>query len=307
MKIRITLLIICLCSVVIKATAQEVREQKVNTFVNYVEAMDDIAKRKDTTSNNMAADADKYFRLLFLKLKQGRENNLHKPIVPKDKDRYELLDKGTSYMGVVLGFGKAETSSLLIEPLVSINNYYSTKLDLELRGGYFIDKNTAIGGYIGYALSDSRIKMTSPIFELMFNTKDMFMSGATTKFSTGFFVKNFIPLDPDKRVFLVNETSLGYAYSYTLSRNEYQGGDLVRKMEQKRNMVGIGITPGMMYFLTPHLSLEFLISPVLAYYEHNSIINNEVEEASFKGGAINFILTPIKMNFGISYFFGLNR
>lgn len=306
MKIRLTLLILCLCSVALQVTAQDTREQEVNTFVTYAEALAVRPVPKDTTEE-IRQTADKYFRILFLKLKQGKENNIYRPIVPKDKERYELFDKGTSYVSAVLGFGETRTTNLFIEPLVKMDNVYSTKLDLELGGAYFIGKNIAIGGRLGYALSDSRINMNSQIFELLFNSKDLVMNGATTDFSAGFFVKNFIPLDRDKRVFIVNETRLGYTYSYTISRNEYQEGALVRKAEQRRNRIGVGITPGLMYFLTRNLSLEFLISPVLAFYEHTTVTNNEIENGSLKGGGINFIVTPIKMNFGVSYFFGLKE
>lgn len=306
MKIRFTLLILCLCSVTLRVTAQDVREQEVNTFVTYAEALSVRPIPKDTTEE-VRQNADKYFRILFLKLKQGKENNIYKPIVPVNKERYELFDKGTSYVSVVLGFGEKRTNDLFIEPIVKMDNVYSTKLDLELGGAYFVGKNIAIGGRLGYALSDTRITMNSPLFELMLNTKDIIMNGATTDFSAGFFVKNFIPLDQDKRVFIVDETRLGYTYSYTLSRNEYQEGALIRKAEQRRNRIGVGITPGLMYFLTRHLSLEFLISPVLAFYEHTSVTNNEIENGEIKGGGINFIVTPIKMNFGVSYFFGLKE
>lgn len=298
MKIRFTLLILCLCSVALNVTAQDMREQEVNTFITYAET----PIYKDTIK-----DSDQYFRFLFLKLKQGKENDILKPIVPVNKDRYELFDKGTSYMTVVLGFGKQETNNLFIEPIVKMDNIYSTKLDLELGGAYFIGKNIAIGGRLGYALSDTRINMNSPIFELMLNTKDIVMNGVTTDFSAGAFVKNFIPLGKDKRVFITNETRLGYTYSYTLSRNEYNEGTIVHKAEQRRNRIGVGITPGVMYFLTRHLSLEFQISPVLAFYEHTSVTNNEIESGELKGGGINFLVTPIKMNFGVSYFFGLKE
>lgn len=338
MKLRFTLLILCLCSAPFMAAAQNTRVQEVNTFVTNAEAL--TVRRDSSESLKRVADrfvwteqnslitnaealtvrsfpkdsveviresADKYFRLLFLKLKKGKENNFYKPIVPKDKERYELFDKGTSYVSVVLGFGETRTTNMFIEPIVKMDNVFSTKVDLELGGAYFVGKNIALGGRIGYALSDSRINMNSDIFELLFNTKDMSMNGVTTDFSAGFFVKNFIPLDRDKRVFIVNETRLGYTYSYTLSRNEYNEGTLVRKAEQRRNRIGVGITPGLMYFLTRHLSLEFLISPVLAFYEHTSVTNNEIENGELKGGGINFIVTPIKMNFGISYFFGLKE
>lgn len=306
MKIRFTLLILCLCFVASHVTAQDTREQEVNTFVTYAEALSIRPVPKDTTEV-IKQSADKYFRLLFLKLKQGKENNIYKPIVPVDKERYELFDKGTSYVSVVLGFGETRTNDLFIEPIVKMDNIYSTKLDLELAGAYFIGKNTAIGGRLGYALSDTRISMNSPLFELLLNTKDIVMNGATTDFTAGFFVKNFIPLDRDKRVFIVNETRLGYTYSYTLSRNEYKEGALVHKAEQRRHRIGVGITPGMMYFLTRRLSLEFLISPVLAFYENTTVTNDEIESGGMKGGGINFIVTPIKMNFGVSYFFGLKE
>ncbi|MEG1793570.1 MAG: hypothetical protein RRZ64_07535 [Rikenellaceae bacterium] len=296
---NITLLIIILCAVTLRVTAQDVRVHDED-FATYGDVL-----ALDTTKVEKKIP-DTYFRILFLKLRHGKENNIYKPIIKSRSDRYELLDKGSGYVGVVLGFGKKTTDNLMLEPIVDISNVYSTKLDLELSGAYFVGKNMALGGRLGYALSDTRIDMSSPIFELLLNTKDLSLNGITTTLSAGVFVKNFIPLDPDKRIFIVNETRLGYAYKYTLSRDKYKNGDLIHKTEQKQHMVSLGITPGLMYFLTRNLSVEFLISPVLAFYEHTTVTNDEIETGKVNGGGLNFIVSPIRMNFGISYFFGLN-
>ena len=247
-----------------------------------------------------------YRDLGIIKLKKGQGYYFTQPFEKPKVDNDPLLSKYSYYFGVVLGFDDSNTQNLSIEPLVNVKNIYSRSADFALAGGYFIENNTAFGLRLGYSLNDSRISAESSLLELVMSTKSLRMSTVSSGFSVGVFVKNFIPLDQNERIFITNETNLDYSNKHSLSRTSYDNNSVVRKTEEDRDLLGLGITPGFMYFISSGFSIEFQISPLLVFYESSEVINNESEHGNSNGGGLNFILTPLKMNFGLSYFFGLD-
>ncbi len=276
--------------------------RRISLLTNEYVAYNDLSPRKQ----RMIVQ-DVGYRNLLLKFRRNRGYYVNQPFVAADRAKFAVMAQYAYYVSLVLGFQNTLTDYYMFEPLATINSVDNRNFDFEVAGGYFIKNNFAVGVRFGYGLKDDRVKLESPIFELTSNTKDMFFNRAKTTFTGGVFMKNFIPVDPDQQLFIINETNLKYIYQYGLVRDQFQEGARLSKTEEWRHTIGIGVTPGILYFLTPGLSLEFLISPMFVFYEHRTLLNNEIEHGSMGGGGLNFVLTPLNMNFGITYFFGLNE
>lgn len=318
---RIRKLLIILCSFVLLPVFADAQEtvlpadtglrpvdlsksyRRIFGLTNEYIAYNELSPRKQ----RMIVRDDSYRSLLSIKFKKNRGYYVNQPFTAPDRAKFAVMAKHAYYVSLVLGFNNTMTDYYMFEPIATIDNVDNRNFDFEVAGGYFIENNVAVGIRFGYGLNDKRMMLESPIFDLTANTKDMYLNNAGTTFTGGLFVKNFIPVDPDQQLFIVNETNLKYTYRYGLRRDRFQEGERISKQELRSHVVGIGVTPGIMYFLTPGLSIEFLISPLFIFYEDTKLLNNELENGHMRGGGLNFVLTPLNMNFGITYFFGLNE
>lgn len=224
----------------------------------------------------------------------------------EDTRNYALLEKNAYYVSLYANFSDAGTYNMLVEPLFDVHNVYNRNVDIQAAYGHFVTNNVAIGVYGGYRMSDIRMDVSSDLLQLMINSRQYETNNISTGYNLGVFAKTFIPLEYSHRIFLVNEASLYYSQTRSLSRNVYDQGAMLSKVYQNTYAGGIKLSVGVMYFLTNGLTIEFNISPVAAMYQYNSVVNNERLNGKFAGGAINTILLPLDLKFGLSYFFGLD-
>lgn len=219
---------------------------------------------------------------------------------------YALLTKGAFYTSLYANFTEDKTSNMLIEPLFDVANVYSRNLSVQAAFGYFVANNVAMGAYFDYSFSDLRLNVSSDILQLMINSKTYQTNNVSSGFTVGLFNKSFVPLEFTNRVFLVNETSLFYGYRRSLQRNVFSEGAMLSKVLQDTHTVGVKMSLGVQYFLTKSFTIEFIISPIAAMYQYNTVLNNETLNGKFAGGGVNTMLLPIDLKFGLSYFFGLD-
>lgn len=224
----------------------------------------------------------------------------------EDPRSYALLEKKSYFVSLYANFSNAGKYNLLIEPLFEIHKMYNRNVDVQVAGGYFIANNLALGAYAGYRMSDIRVDVSSDMLQLLINSRRYETNNVSAGYTLGVFSKNFIPLEYAHRIFLVNEASIYYSQTRSLSRNVYDQGAMLSKVYQNTYTGGIKLSVGVMYFLANGLTMEFNISPVAALYQYNTVVNNETLNGKFAGGAINTILLPIDLKFGLTYFFGLD-
>lgn len=221
-------------------------------------------------------------------------------------ENYALMRKGAYYVSMYANFTNLNMTNMLVEPLFEVHNIYTKNASIQAAFGYMVKKNLAVGIYGEYKLSDLRVKVSSDMLQLLIGSKTYETNNMSTGFTIGTFMKNFLPLEYSNKVFLINETSLFYGYSQSLQRNVYNDGAMVSKVFQKTHTAGIRMAVGVQYFLTRGLTMEFNIAPVAAFYTWNEVTNNETLNGKFSGGAINTILAPIDLKFGLTYIFGLD-
>ena len=115
-----------------------------------------------------------------------------------------------------------------------------------------------------------------------------------------------MPLGQLQRFFFINETNLYYSYTHSLVRDVYDKGKDIRKVERGIHDAGIGLTLGVMYFLSRGFAFEFSLSPLVAYFEYTKVTVNEVDPGNNNDWGLNFRFIPNGVHLGFTYYFGLD-
>lgn len=265
-----------------------------------VSATEEEATKNDTT---VVMTTKEYNTFLYTKFKKGKGYSTPK----KDRvEKYSLLEKYCSYASFNIGFASYNISNKWIEPIVKVNDAYVQNFNFKVQGGYFIKDNVSVGLYFNYGIYDTKFNVSSDILELLINSKDYNTSNAGYNYRVAATVKNYIPLNKGQRIFLTNVTSMWYGYSYYLGRNIYNNGEKITKSTQKTQNVGLGISPGLMYFMSRGFAFEFNFNPISIYYKNATIVNNETEGGSSRSYGLNFEFVPFNIELGFSYYFGLD-
>lgn len=224
----------------------------------------------------------------------------------EDKDNYALLEKGVAFASFNLGLASFQMDNKWIEPLVKIGDTYYTQFFVKASGGYFIANNTALAVKVSYGFYDNRISLSSDILQLLINAKNYETNNVGTDVAVSAVIRNYVPIGIQQRFFIVTETALGYKYSESFQRNIYDFGARISKVETHSHRGMLGISPGVTYFMTKGFAFEFMLSPIQIYYQNTQSINNEVEHGSSNSYGLSFAFTPLNIQLGFSYYFGLD-
>ena len=244
-----------------------------------------------------------YVNLLLFKVNKGKG---YRTQAFENKNNYALLEKRVSYFSFNLGFKSNDIDNWWLDPIAIVDRVYNRNLSTYVSVGHFVGNNIALGAKFGYSFSDVRLRMSADILDIIISAKTYETNNISRSYTGSFFLKNYIPLDAAQRFFLVSETSLQYSNTNSLSRNLFDEGVKVHKSLRKKHSVGVGISPGFMYFMTRGFAFEFAMNPVIAYWERVKTVNNEVEKGTTLNYGLNFKFMPFNIQFGFAYYFGLD-
>lgn len=247
---------------------------------------------------------DDYTKFLFFKHKKNKGYKLKQPF--EDKEKYALLEKGVSFVNFSAGFKELDIYDYLAEPIAEIESLSRQNYTFQVSGGRFISNNVAIGAKFSYSFSELKMKVNADVLDLIIGASTYETNNVSNVYTGNVFVKNYIPLDKANRFFIVTESGITYAKTNALTKNIYDEGVKTTKVDMSRHTVGLGISPGFMFFLTKGLSFEFTVSPLLAYWNKTTTINNEVEKGSVNNYGLSFKVIPYNISFGFGYYFGLD-
>jgi hypothetical protein len=262
-----------------------------------------LANGDESSSCVADSTAKDYRNVLFLKVNKGKG---YKKQAFEMDDAYALLEPGVSYFSFNVGFRSNDIDDYWFEPLAVVDEVYNRNFSISLALGYVVKKNMAIGIKGSYAFSDIRLTVDADLFDLLFNAQTYETNNASTSYSVAGVIKNYVPLDKAHRLFIVNETNLSFAHTHSLAKNIYDKGIKINKIEKEKIAVGLGISPGFMYFMTKGLAFDFSLNPVIAYFEKTDITNNQTDKGKVNNYGLSFKFMPLNIQFGFSYYFGLD-
>lgn len=251
-------------------------------------------------SIDLKTDYAKVMGLKFKRNKGYRKNAF------ENKDNYALLEKHVSLVSFNIGLASYDIDNKWIEPIAKIDDTYYRKLSAKLSLGYFVGNNMAIAARFAYGFYDTRINVNSDILQLLINAKQYETSNAGYSFSGAVSLRNYIPIGVEQRFFVVSETSIFYTRQHSLSRNIYDDGVKISKVSTVSDQVGLGISPGITYFMTKGFAFEFALNPIMIYYKRAEMTNNEINKGSSKNYGLSFSFMPFNIQMGFAYYFGLD-
>ncbi len=211
--------------------------------------------------------------------------------------------KGMSNISFRVGLEGGRKSNDVLLSILDIEESNTFETDLALGGGWFIADNVALNGRISYSFSDKRNTVEAKILELVLDASKYNTNTVSSSFSTAVGVKNYIPVGYSKRFFLFNESNVCYIHTEELTRDVYNDGDKIRKIQRVENSFNIGLAPGFMYFLTKGFAFEFSMNPIMLSLTHEDILTDETVEGENLSYSLDFKLNPFNIYFGFSYFF----
>lgn len=288
----------------------EAKEAERASYIEQLESEREL--RASLSSNSPITDSlaveeltdREYRKILSVKFNKNRGYKNFQAF--EDQRKYALLEKGVSYASFNLSFEGSDIDNLWFEPIAIIDYAYYRNVGANISGGYFVRNNLALGAKFSYSFTDVRLTVDADLLEILIGADSYETNNASTVFSGSFLVKNYVPLDRAQRLFIVSETNIGYANTHSLAKNYYGGDTEIHKVETQKNSFFVGLSPGFMYFMSKGFAFEFSLSPVVAYYTKTSKINNEVPDGSMSSYGLSFKFNPLNIQFGFSYFFGLD-
>ncbi|GHT23992.1 hypothetical protein FACS189430_08170 [Bacteroidia bacterium] len=257
---------------------------------------DECSVPKDSTGKD-------YRKLLMLKVNKGKGYGKQ---AFELEDTYALLEKGVSHISFNVGFQSNDIDDYWFEPLAVVDEIYRRNASGSLAAGYFFANNMSVGVKGSYAFSDTRVRVTADLFDLLFNAQTYETNNVSSSYSVAGALKNYVPLNRSHRLFIVNETNLSFSHSHSLAKNIYDNGVKINKIEKEKISIGLGISPGFMYFMTKGLAFDFSLNPVLIYFEKTDITNNQTDKGKVNNYGLSFKFMPLNVQFGFSYYFGLD-
>ena len=184
------------------------------------------------------------------------------------KESYTILEQGVSSLAFRINFGGGDTDNDWLGSSIKIENRKKFNIGFGLSGNYFFKANTSAGLRVGYNYKHNELHLNGKIFEMAMDARDYDTRKASESIFGTLFIRNYIPLGQAQRFYFINETNLYYNYTHSLARDVYDNGKDIKKIERNINNVGIGLTVGLMYFLSKGFAFEFSISPLVAYFEN---------------------------------------
>ncbi len=259
-----------------------------------------------TTSDTSSNDSSKVNQSSSLFKKNVGYNAFNNSQSYDFDEHYTLLQKGVSSVGFRLAFGGGGTDADWIGSFIKIESRNKFNFGVGLNGNYFFKDNVSVGLRLGFNYRHNELHLNGKIFELAMDARDYdTRSASESYFATGF-IRNYIPLGQLQRFYFINESNLYYSYTHSLARDTYDNGKSIMKIERHTNDIGIGLTLGLMYFLSKGFAFEFTISPLVAYFEYTKVLVDEVDPGSNNNWGFNFRFIPNMVNVGFTYYIGLD-
>ncbi len=212
----------------------------------------------------------------------------------ENASEFNPLKKGNFHVGFSLN-GNTKNQSDVSNLLYTIIDNKSGSIRTNAIAGYFINDDMSIG--INYEFK--RVKN-----ELNYSTSanDTTLSRKIKLKNTLLaFMRNYVSVGIKKVVFF-NDTKFGVGFSTGLSRDESNDGVISKKYDKGTSLI-LGISPGVMIFLTPNFAFETSIDFLGLEYSRSKIKRDENEYGTSDILDFNFEISLLNLGFGLSYYF----
>ena len=205
------------------------------------------------------------------------------------------LNKGDFMLGGTLGLSLkgAENENQLLRTALTEN---SDKFNLRLDGAYGLKDDFFIG--VGFLLGatnregDYEDPNSGDISNIKFHS---------TSYSVRPFIKNHLPLTPNKRFNLVVQTELGFFIDQSIE--ETTTSDIVTRKLTDEWGLGLGIRPGLLAFVMRNFAVEASVNVAGIGFTVTEITQTDMPDVNVSSANLDLKIDLLQLNLGfITYF-----
>lgn len=224
------------------------------------------------------------------------------PLSAQTSDTPTRLTKGTNSLGFSVGFENRDVENDMLLTIVDVESSKLLKYNLVLSASRFVADNVALNAKIGYSFSDSENTVEASLLDFLLEANNYSTSTASSTLSAAVGVKNYVPMGMSRRFYLFNESNLVYSHTTALTRDVYNAGEKIHKIERDRNSLSFSLSPGLMYYLTNKFAFEFALNPVMLSYSREQTITDEQTKGHTTDFDLNLKLNIFNIYFGFLFF-----
>jgi hypothetical protein len=205
------------------------------------------------------------------------------------------LDKGDFLLGGTLGLDlkAAENENQLLRTAINEN---SDKLNLRLDGAYALKDDWFVGLGFLWGVTNREGDYEDP------NTGDISnIRFHSTSYSLRPFIKNHLPLNPNRRFNLVVQTELGVAIDQSIE--ESTANKIVTRKLTKEWGMGLGVRPGLLAFIMKNFAVEASVNIAGIGFSVTEINQTNEPDVNIRSADLDLKIDLLQLNLGfIAYF-----
>lgn len=234
--------------------------------------------------------------LLFLAVASGTK--AQEPF-KRGLEQIEFVPKGQWITGLSVSYAQSHQDNYQFLVIENISgDTYTFKVSPMLM--FAFSNNLAAGGRFAYQRSKTRLDAAEVVLgdDTTFDVDHLY-SISHTYYGTAAF-RNYISMGNSKRFGFFNEVQLqiGGGQSKLVSGT---GADLTGTYERSFKM-GLGLTPGLIMFLSNYSALEVSIGVLGFNYNHTRSVTNQVYVAHRHTKSANFKINLFSVAFGVAFY-----
>lgn len=214
---------------------------------------------------------------------------------PDGNDLDIRLDKGSFFLGGTLGLNlkSAENENQLLRTALKER---SDKFSLRLDGAYALKDNWFLGLGLVWGVTNREGDYKDPnsgdISDIQFHS---------TSYSVRPFMKNHLPLSPNRRFNLVVQTELGFTIDQSIQQTRID--EVITRSLKKEWGMGLGIRPGLLVFVLKNAAMEASVNIAGIGFSVSETNETDKPDAIVKSADLDLKIDLLQLNLGfITYF-----
>lgn len=208
---------------------------------------------------------------------------------------YAFIKKGVWNTGVKLSYSQygLDDYDFLVIDAIGASGY---SLDGSVHLGYFFRDNMMFGARFGYKRNNIELNNASiNVSDIELGFQDV--SNLKHTYTGTLFYRYYMGLGKAQRFAFFTEVQLGLGGSQSQQYLSATDG-----IYEKAFNVNLGITPGIMAFITNNVALEVSVDLIGLKYKNVEQISNQVTTGSFTQSSLNCKINLLSVGLGLSFY-----
>ncbi len=209
-----------------------------------------------------------------------------------------FIPKGTWMAGMTASYGELNIDDMQLLSAISDFDFSGKRYSIRPWVGYFVRSNQAIGIKFNYVHGDATIGSLGVDIgdDLNFDLSNVGYRSNT--YTAGFFYRNYVGLNEEKRFAVFNEVDLSFGGGTSRFRRYYDGE--LSDTHTRVFETSLNFSPGLCMFITDQVGFNVSFGVFGLHFRHEKqTTNGTIDGSRFSSGA-NFRFNIFNINFGIA-------